>query len=192
MDRFGDHALCCFKDGNRPRTDVWRDPIYGTWHQKFKAAGFSSVSDDAHKCSNALMSDSEKRPDILLRNLHPGGADIFVDLATCVPGRAGIVAKAAAMPGAAASAGHTRKYKDWHAHCIAQGGVIVPLAMETGGQICEGGASLLEDAANATGGTKGEKLAFLAYWRQRIAISNMKGVARAIANCIPICTGDHC
>ena len=45
--------------------------------------------------------------------------------------------------------------------------------------------------ANATGGTKSEKLSFLTYWRQRIAISNLKGVARAIANRIPICTGDH-
>lgn len=89
------------------------------------------------------MSDSEKRPDILLRNRHPGGADIFVDLVTCVPGKTDIVAKAAAMPGAAAAAGHARKYNDWHAHCIAQGDVIVPLAMETGGRICEGGASLL-------------------------------------------------
>ena len=60
-----------------------------------------------------------------------------------------------------------------------------------GGRICEGGKSLLDDAANATGGTKGEKLAFLTYWRQRIAISNLKGVARAIAKRIPICTGDH-
>ena len=191
VDRFGDHALCCFKDGNRPRTHAWHDPVYGTWHQMFKAAGFSSVSDDAHKCSNALMSDSEKRPDILLRNRHPGGADIFVDLITCVPGKADIVAKAAATPGAAAAAGHAKKYNAWHAHCIAQGDVIIPLAMETGGRICEGGASLLDDAANATGGTKGEKLAFLTYWRQRIAISNLKGVARAIAKRIPICTGDH-
>ena len=100
-------------------------------------------------------------------------------------------AKAAATPGAAAAAGHAKKYNAWHAHCIAQGDVIVPLAMETGGRICEGGASLLDDAANATGGTKGEKLAFLTYWRQRIAISNLKGVARAIAKRIPICTGDH-
>ena len=95
VDRFGDHALYCFKGGNRQRTDAWHDPVYGTWHQMFKAAGFSSVSDDAHKCTNALMSDSKKRPGILLR---PGGADIFVDLVTCVPGRAGIVANAAAMP----------------------------------------------------------------------------------------------
>ena len=26
VDRFGDHALCCFKDGNRQRTDAWHDP----------------------------------------------------------------------------------------------------------------------------------------------------------------------
>ena len=85
------------------------------------------------------------------------------------------------------------KYNAWHAHCIAQGDVIVPLAMETGGRICEGGASLLNDAANATGGTKGGKnlLSLNTYWRQRIAISNLKGVARAIAKRIPICTGDH-
>mmetsp|Transcript_23487 Transcript_23487/g.54162 ORF Transcript_23487/g.54162 Transcript_23487/m.54162 type:complete len:159 (-) Transcript_23487:76-552(-) len=38
---------------------------------------------------------------------------------------------------------------------------------------------------------QGKKLAFLTYWRLRIAISNLKGVARAIANRIPICTGDH-
>ena len=36
-----------------------------------------------------------------------------------------------------------------------------------------------------------EKLAFLTYWRQRIAIFNLRGVARVIANRIPICTGDH-
>ena len=53
---------------------------------------------------------------------------------------------------------------DRHAHCIAQGDVIVPLAMETGGRICEGGASLLGAATNPTGGTKGKKLAFLTYY----------------------------
>ena len=30
VDRFGDHALYCFKGGNRQRTDAWHDPVYGT------------------------------------------------------------------------------------------------------------------------------------------------------------------
>ena len=139
----------------------------------------------------SVVFDSGKRPDIILRNRHPGGADIFIDLITCVPGKADIVAKAAATPGAAAAAGHAKKHKAWHAHCISQGDVIQPLAIESGGRMCEGGIHLLDSAANAIGGTKGEKQAFQTYWRQRIAISNLKGVARVIVDRIPFCTGDH-
>ena len=41
------------------------------------------------------------------------------------------------------------------------------------------------------GSTKGEASAFYTYWRQRLATTNIRGVAKTIPQRVPFCTGGH-
>ena len=59
-------------------------------------------------------------------------------------------------------------------HTRAQGDIILPVCIEDGGYLSEGGHELIDLACKALGGTKGEVSAFYTYWRQRLAITNLR------------------
>ena len=85
----------------------------------------------------------------------------------------------------------TDKLTQWEPHTRAQGGIILPVCIEDGGYLSEGGHELIDLACKALGGTKGEVSAFYTYWRQRLAITNLRGVAKTILQRTPYCTGTH-
>ena len=123
--------------------------------------------------------------------MNPTGSDILIDCATCVPTKRAIRTRASNIRGAAADEGHARKVKDWYDHCVSQGDICYPLAIEDGGLIHDNGLELIDKAVSATGGTRGEQSAFRTYWRQRISIAIMRGVAKMIKSRIPRCAGEH-
>ena len=55
----------------------------------------------------------------------------------------------------------------------------------------EGGHELFDLACRSLGSTKGEASAFYTYWRQRLATTNIRGVAKTILQRVPFCTGEH-
>ena len=55
----------------------------------------------------------------------------------------------------------------------------------------EVGHELFDLACKSLGSTKGEATAFYTYYRQRLAITNIRGVAKTILQRIPFCTGLH-
>ena len=72
-----------------------------------------------------------------------------------------------------------------------QGDVFLPLAAEDTGALHEEAVDLLASAALAAGGTAGERQAFLTHWRQVMAITTARGVAKVIKQRVPACTGAH-
>ena len=72
-----------------------------------------------------------------------------------------------------------------------QGDTFLPLAAEDTGALHEEALDLLASASSALGGTAGERQAFLTYWRQVMAITTARGVAKVIKQRVPACTGAH-
>ena len=112
-------------------------------------------------------------------------ADTFIDYTTRCPSRQQLVTRAATTPGFAADDGATDKLKAWEPHVRAQGDIIHPICMEDGGYFSEGGHELFDLACRSLGSTKGEASAFYTYWRQRLATTNIRGVAKTILQRIP-------
>ena len=63
-DILGDHSLLCFSDGNPHRRTLWHDASYRVWGAMLKSVGFSVRIEP----SNALLSDSGKRPDLIIHD----------------------------------------------------------------------------------------------------------------------------
>ena len=147
-----------------------------------------SVKEEA---SNQLITtDSQKRPDLLIHD-HSPDSNTFVDFITCVVSKSTNVTRAASLPGVAADNGAHEKNTNWLELCHAQGDRFVPIAQEDGGALNQAALDLLDSAVSRCGGSDGEKQAFRVYWRQRIAVTNARGVAGVIHARTPICTGAH-
>ena len=151
-----------------------------------KLAGWDAKAE----VSNHLLCDSNKRPDIVIFKSLAGG-DIVIDYITCVVGKSDVVELAATTPLHAADAGATTKCNNWVHLVQLQGDTFLPLAVEDTGALHEEAVDLLASAASATGGTAGERQAFLTYWRQTMAITTARGVAKVIKSRVPACTGAH-
>ena len=186
-DSLGDHSLLCISDANPRRTTLWHDASYRVWARLLKSVGYS-VTQEAH---NALLSDSMKRPDLLIHDHSAGGPNTFIDFITCVVSKSTSVVRGASLPGAAADNGANEKNSDWLDLVQAQDDTFVAIAQEDGGALNPAALDLLESAVRRAGGTKGEKAAMRTYWRQRIAVANARGVAGVIRARTPICTGAH-
>jgi len=106
-------------------------------------------------------------------------------------GKSDVVELAATTPLHAADAGATTKCNNWEHLVQLQGDTFLPLAAEDTGALHEEAVDLLTSAAAATGGTAGERQAFLTYWRQVMAITTARGVAKVIKQRVPACTGAH-
>ena len=191
IDPWGDHACVCTADANPNRRTEFHDKSYVVFYNMLRSVGFHCTSDHTGGATNALISDSQKRPDIILHDVNPTGSDILIDCVTCVPTKRAIRTRASNIRGAAADEGHARIVKDWYDHCVSQGDICYPLAIEDGGLIHDNGLELIDKAVAATGGTRGEQSAFRTYWRQRISIAIMRGVAKMIKSRIPRCAGEH-
>ena len=190
-DEWGDHCVACPKSGQTVRSREWHDKAYYDLYLCLKTAGFNVKSDKNNSLHNALQSDSQKRPDILLLNPNPARGDSHIDYTTVSSTRRSIVRKAASTQGTANDAGCNTKVRSWHELCAAQGDTEVPVSCEDGGLLSEEGVRLYETAAKAAGDTVGERAAFLTYWRQRHAIVVMRGVASTIIANEPRCSGAH-
>ena len=190
-DPFGDHSLICQKDGNPARTRYIHDAGYLVFYNMMKSAGLNVKADTNGSLRHTLRSQSAKRPDIILTDSRPDGADTFIDYTTRCPSRQLLVTRAATIPGFAADDGVTDKLKAWEPHVRAQGDIILPICMEDGGYFSEGGHELFDLACRSLGSTKGEASAFYTYWRQRLATTNIRGVAKTILQRVPFCTGEH-
>ena len=189
VDEWGDHSLLCMKDSNAGRRVDWHDENYRVWLRMFKRVGWDAKAE----VSNHLLCDSNKRPDIVIFKSLAGG-DIVIDYITCVVGKSDVVELAATTPLHAADAGATTKCNNW-VHLVQlvqlQGDTFLPLAVEDTGALHEEAVDLLASAASATGSTAGERQAFLTYWRQTMAITTARGVAKVIKSRVPACTGAH-
>ena len=174
------------KDSNAGRRVDWHDENYRVWLRMFKRVGWDAKAE----VSNHLLCDSNKRPDIVIFKSLAGG-DIVIDYITCVVGKSDVVELAATTPLHAADAGATTKCNNWVHLVQLQGDTFLPLAVEDTGALHEEAADLLASAASATGGTAGERQAFLTYWRQMLAITTARGVAKVIKPRVPACTGAH-
>ena len=78
----------------------------------------------------------------------------------------------------AADAAASGKEAKWTARVEFQGDVFAPLVIEDGGRLHQALSDVMGDAATSAGGTLGERQAFLTYWRQRLAVANLRGVHR--------------
>ena len=190
-DPFGDHSIICQRDGNPARTRYIHDAGYLVIYHMLKAAGLNVKADTNGSLRNTLRTSSAKRPDILLMDSRPDGADTFIDYTTRCPSKHELVNRAAITPGTAADDGVSDKLKAWEPHVRTQGDIILPVCMEDGGYFSEGGHELFDLACKSLGSTKGEATAFYTYYRQRLAITNIRGVAKTILQRIPFCTGLH-
>ena len=83
------------------------------------------------------------------------------------------------------------KHAAWAALCASEGHISYPIASECTGRPCENTLALFETAAGRAGGSAGEQAAFTTYWRQRLGIVAIKGVAETILNNMPHCTCSH-
>ena len=164
----------------------WHDENYRVWLRMFKRVGWDAKAE----VSNHLLCDSDKRPDIVIFQSLAGG-DIVIDYITCVVGKSDVVDLAATTPLHAADTGATTKCNDWEHLVQLQGDVFLPLAVEDTGALHEEAVDLLTSAASATSGTAGERQAFLTYWRQVMAVTTARGVAKVIKGRVPACTGAH-
>ena len=174
------------KDSNAGRRVDWHDENYRVWLRMFKRVGWDAKAE----LSNFLMCDSNKRPDIVIFKSLAGG-DIVIDYITCVVGKSDVVDLAATTPLHAADAGATTKCNAWEHLVQLQGDVFLPLAAEDTGALHEEAVDLLASAALAAGGTAGERQAFLTHWRQVMAVTTARGVAKVIKQRVPACTGAH-
>ena len=174
------------KDSNAGRRVDWHDENYRVWLRMSKRVGWDARAE----VSNHLLCDSNKRPDIVIFKSLAGG-DIVIDYITCVVGKSDVVELAATTPLHAADAGATTKCNNWEHLVQLQGDTFLPLAAEDTGALHEEAVDLLTSAASATGGTAGERQAFLTYWRQVMAITTARGVAKVIKQRVPACTGAH-
>ena len=186
-DSLGDHALLCMADGNAQRRRVWHDGSYRQWGAMLKSVGFS-VTQEA---GNQLLSDSMKRPDLLIHDHSTSEPCTFIDFITCVVAKSTHVHRAASLPQSACDAGVLEKNNNWLDLVTAQGDRFLAIAQEDGGALNDGALELLEAAVRRSGGTVGEQQAMRTYWRQRFAIANARGVASVIAARTPICPGAH-
>ena len=172
-DILGDHSLLCFHDGNPHRRTLWHDASYRVWGAMLKSVGFSVRIEP----SNALLSDSGKRPDLIIHDNSASSSQTFIDFITCVVAKSPNPNRGASLPGAAADAGANEKIDRWHELVHAQGDSFIPIAQEDGGCLNQAALDLFDEAARRAGGSSGEKQAFRVFWRQRIAVANAKGVA---------------
>jgi len=174
-------------DGNSHRRTHWHDASYRVWAAMLKSVGFSVRIEP----SNALLSDSHKRPDLIIHDNSASATQTFIDFITCVVAKSTNVPRGASLPGVAADNGANEKINSWAELVQAQGDRLVPLAQEDGGCLNQAALDLFDEAVRRSGGTTGERQAFRTYWRQRIAIANAKGVAGVISQRTPICPGAH-
>ena len=187
-DILGDHSLLCFHDGNpHRRRTLWHDASYRVWGAMLKSVGFSVRIEP----SNALLSNSGKRPDLIIHDNSASSSQTFIDFITCVVAKSPNPSRGASLPGAAADAGANEKIDRWRELVYAQGDSFIPIAQEDGGCLNQAALDLFGEAARRAGGSSGERQAFRVFWRQRIAVANAKGVATTIRHRTPICSGVH-
>ena len=164
----------------------WHDEGYRVWMQMFRRVGWDAKAE----VGGFLLCDSNKRPDIVIfQSL--AGSDVVIDYVTCVVGKPGVVELAATTPLHAADCGATMKCNNWEHLVRLQGDTFVPIAVEDTGTLHDEAVDLLASAASAVGGSMGERQAFLTYWRQTMAITTARGVAKVIRRRVPACTGAH-
>ena len=125
-DILGDHSLLCFSDGNPHRRTLWHDASYRVWGAMLKSVGFSVRIEP----SNALLSDSGKRPDLIIHDNSASSSQTFIDFITCVvPGsKISEPYPRLSLPGAAADAGVNEKIGNWRELVDAQGDAFIPIA----------------------------------------------------------------
>ena len=187
-DILGDHSLLCFSDGNPHRRTLWHDALYRAWGAMLKSVGFSVRIEP----SNALLSDSGKRPDLIIHdNAASSSPKPLSTSSTCVVAKHPNHIRGSSLPGAAADAGANEKIDNWRELVDAQGDAFIPIAHEDGGCLNQAALDLFDEAVRRAGGSAGEKQAFRVFWRQRIAVANAKGVASVIRHRTPICSGAH-
>ena len=166
---------------------LFSDPFANSLGCNLKSVGLSVRIEP----SNALLSDSQKRPDLIIHDNSASSPQTFVDFITNVVAKSTNVTRGASLPGAAADNGAADKLSRWTDLVHAQGDKFVPIAQEDGGYLNQEALALFDEAAQRAGGTPGEQQAFRTYWRQRIAVANATGVAAVIHQRTPVCSGAH-
>ena len=107
-----------------------------------KSVGFSVRIEP----SNALLSDSSKRPDLIIHDDSASSAQTFIDFITCVVAKHPNYIRGSSLPGAAADAGANEKIDDWRELVDAQGDAFVPIAQEDGGCLNQAALDLFDEA----------------------------------------------
>ena len=123
IDRLGDHALCCGKEGERiARHNALRDALHST-----SAAASLGPSKEVR----FLLPGNDQRPADAFLPYWSGGRDTAWEVTVTNPLQRATVAKGATTPGHAASEAFNRKMRVAGEECWRQGIVFTPLAVET-------------------------------------------------------------
>ena len=114
-----------------------------------------------------------------------------IPVITCPVGSPDTLVAGATTLGAAAEKGHRTKRAAWEVLCASQGDSFLPLATECTGYTCDNIQTLFDTALERLDCSRGEAQAFNTYWRQRLGVAIVRGVAKTILGNMPRCTGAH-
>ena len=145
-DILGDHSLLCFHDGNPHRRTLWHDASYRVWGAMLKSVGFSVRIEP----SNALLSDSGKRPDLIIHDNSASSPQTFIDFINCVVAKSPSPNRGASLPGVAADAGANEKIDRRRELVHAQGDSFIPIAQEDSGLVPQPKDNLFDEAEHST------------------------------------------
>jgi hypothetical protein len=168
MDPRGDHAECCYADGNAER-DVVHDAI------KFQVAQMCAAA--GHKVTvepRGSYADSNKRPDVRLTNYHAFGSHLDIDVGTISTASEQVFETAAILPGFAADKVEKEKHARWDDVAKAEDNTIVIIAYELGGRFGGEALKFFDTIARESTSTSVAAAAFKSYWLRRISTAAQK------------------
>ena len=182
-DSFGDHALLCYHGGNPCRKYLWHDLVVRTIGSFHNALGIPYTIEPRD-----LVPGRNKRPDI---NVHYLDETISYDVKTCVSTRN--VTASSSQQGHEAETGACLKEKTWSYFTEIMDVPVIPLTIEDGGYMHKNISAMLRRAINSkTEPDSRMDNVTLAYWKQRLLVTNMKGVAMSILAQHPTCRNPSC
>ena len=185
-DPYGDHLLNCPR-GHAARKFHWHDKIEATILSLLKSHGWSPSSQVPLALISNPAHPDRRRPDIIA---HPPGDDpqlhVF-DIVTASSVAASYQPRSSRLAGAAADSVATAKIQKYGPDCSASGYLFFPLAIEDGGRLGSDFGRFILRAASITASTSHKSLvATYTYWRQQIALTNLKGLAAFLFSRLPL------
>ena len=181
LGRLGHHLWECFQHRTVPH-----DRLCDNLHAFCRSAGLPSRREPINTLTNQAP-DSQRRPDLAVENVSPGGRVLLVDATTADPAAVTNMNqhKSHRTPGAAAEAAASRKRTDYEGSFHRGTYAFTPLSVELTGRWGRDFTRFFRlvsaKARDHHGYTATRHGYFVRYWRSRLSVGLTKAFARQAA-----------